>query len=181
MQHNLRLIQLLLDLHDTIRILRILILLQILLELRERHLGVGVRPTAARELADEIVQNLAQQLVRHERRVLVVADDDAGDALAARVRVEGVRLLLDVLPLAGVCALRDRFAEQRHEFAHAGAREARVGSQVAFGAEFDGGLCLVFEDLDVGLAVADGGGVGAAYADVEELHLGVWVERNGWE
>jgi hypothetical protein len=71
--------------------------------------------------------------------------------------VEGVRLLLDVLTLARPRAFGDRFAEERHEFADAGAGEARVAGEVAFGAEFDGGLFLVFEDLALALAIAFAG------------------------
>ena len=44
MQHDLRLIELLLDLHDAIGLLRILVLRDVLLELREADLGVGVAP-----------------------------------------------------------------------------------------------------------------------------------------
>ena len=147
MQHNLRLVQLLLNLHNTIRRLRILILLQILLELRKRHLGVRIRPTTPWKFAEKLIHNLAEQLVRYERRVLVVGDDYCGYAFGPRVGVEGVGLLFDVLTLARAGSLRDGFAEERHEFADAGAGEAGVGGEVAFGAEFDRGLFLVFEDL----------------------------------
>ncbi len=103
----------------------------------------------------------------------MVADDDASDAFAASVGVEGVGLLFDVLPLPGSCAFGDGFAEERHECADAGAGEAGIAGEVAFGAEFDGGLFLVFEDLAGGLAIDCAGVVGeVAYPDVEELHLG---------
>ena len=145
MQHNLGLVELLLDLHDAVCLLRILVLDDILLELGKRQCGVGRRPRGARVLGQELVDDLREQLVRHQRRVVVVADYDAGDALhAAPVRVEcvvcksGARLELIlhrketrlswmgvgaclVLPRLAVaawpCALGHRFAEQRHEFA----------------------------------------------------------------
>src|ERR1700761_1377748 len=111
MQHNFRLIQLLLDLHDTIRRSGILILHNILLEHWKRHLRITIRPTTSWKLAQKLIQYLAQQLMRDERRVLVVADDDARHALAARVGMEGVRLLFDVLTLAGPGPFGDCFAE----------------------------------------------------------------------
>ena len=107
----------------------------------------------------------------------MVADDDPGDAFAPGVGVEGVGLLFHVLTLAGAGAFGDRFAEEGHEFADAGAGEAGVGGEVAFGAEFDCGLFLVFEDLGDCISPLSLllGGVGGAYADVEELHFGCVV------
>lgn len=54
-----------------------------------------------------------------EGGVLVVGDDDAGDALTATVGVEGVALLFDILAGSGSCAFGDGLAEEGHEFAHA--------------------------------------------------------------
>lgn len=59
-----------------------------------------------------------------QRGVLLVADDYAGDALRARVCVERVGLLFDVLSLTGLCALGDGFAEEGHELADGAAGEA---------------------------------------------------------
>jgi hypothetical protein len=42
-------------------------------------------------LGEELVDELGQDLVRDEAGVLAVADDDAGDTLAAAVDVEGAR------------------------------------------------------------------------------------------
>ena len=115
--------------------------------------------------------------MRYQRRVLLIADDDARHSLTSGVSMEGVGLLFDVLTLAGTGSLGDGFAEKRHKLADAGAGEAGVGGEVALGAEFDGGLVLVLEDLV-------GGGVSVlrfltgsfrfnvTYADVEELHGG---------
>ena len=120
MQHNLRLIQLLLDLHNAIRRMRVLILDNILLQLRERQLLVAVLECGFGVPAEELVDDLAEQLVRDEGGVFLVGDDDAGDTFAAAVGVEGVGLLFDVLPLAGLCAFGDSFGEEGHEFADAG-------------------------------------------------------------
>lgn len=78
-----------------------------------------------------------------EGGVFLVGDDDGGDTLAAAVGVEGVGLFLDVLSLAGLCAFGDRLGEEGHELADAGAGEARVTAQVAFGAQLDGRLLFV--------------------------------------
>ena len=85
--------------------------------------------------------------MRDERRILLVADDDPRDALGARISVESVGLLFDVLALAGARALGHGFGEEGHEFADGGAGEAGVGGEVALGAEFDCGFGFVFEDL----------------------------------
>lgn len=136
-------------LHDAIRLLRILVFLNILLQLRERHLAIAVLPCAAGIPRGELVQDLAQQLMRNQRRVFVVAYDYAGDALAASIGMEGVRLLLDILSLAGSGALCYGFAEEGHEFADAATGEAGEGGEFAFGAEFDGWLVFILEDLVV--------------------------------
>lgn len=63
----------------------------------------------------------------------MIRDNDAADALAAAVGVEGVGLLLDVLALARLCALGDGLGKEGHELADAGAGEARVLGEVLFG------------------------------------------------
>ena len=77
----------------------------------------------------------------------MIADDDTGHTLASTVSVEGIALLLDVLPLAWGGTLRDGLGEEGHELANGSASEAGVGGQVALGAEFDGGFALILEDL----------------------------------
>lgn len=151
MQHDLRLIQLFLDLHNSVRLLWILIFLQILLQCREGHFtSLCIRPAAPRELGHELIHDLAEQLMRHQGGVLVIADDYAGAAFAAGVRVEGVGLLLDVLSLSWPGTFGDSFAEERHEFADARAGEAGVAGEIALGAEFDGGFAFIVEDLWTG-------------------------------
>ncbi len=129
--------------------MRILILDNILLQLRKRTPlpSFTTTPRTPRIPRQELVQHFAQQLMRHQRRVLLIANDDPRDPLRSCVSVEGVGLLFDVLALARASALGDRFAEEGHEFADAAAGEAGVGGEVAFGAEFYGGFVFIAEDL----------------------------------
>lgn len=64
MQHNLCLIQLLLNLHNTIRLLRILVLHDIILQLREIQCRVRVREGGAGVRGEEFVDDFREQLVR---------------------------------------------------------------------------------------------------------------------
>ena len=146
-QDNLCLVQLLLDLHDAVGGVRVLVLDNVLFESRERQLGVGVGKGRARVARQELVEDLGQQLVGDEGGVFLVGDDDGGDTLAAAVGVEGVGLLFDVLSLARLGAFGDRLCEERHELADTGAGEAGVAAQVAFGAQLDGRLVFILEDL----------------------------------
>lgn len=134
MQHNLGLIELLLNLHDAVGLLRVLVLGEVLAELGEGQLGLAGGPRGAGVLGQELVDNLAEQLVGDEAGVLVIRDDDSADALGAAVGVEGViclprnvsrrlqqvdrptprevvTLLFDVLSLARAGALGDRLRE----------------------------------------------------------------------
>jgi hypothetical protein len=86
-------------------------------------------------------------LVGNQGGIFLVGDDDAGDALAAAIGVEGVGLLFDVLSLAGLGAFGDGLCEERHELADTGAGEAGVAAQVAFGAQLDGWLFFILQDL----------------------------------
>lgn len=65
------------------------------------------------------------------------------ESFGARIGVEGVGLLLDILTLAGGCALGDGFGEDCKEFADVAAGEAGEGGEVAFSGEFDGGFGFV--------------------------------------
>ena len=91
MQRNLRLVEFLLYLHDAVRLRRVLVLDNVLLELRKRDaLLWGVCERGARVLREELVDDLGEELVRHEGRVFVVRDDEASHAFAAAIGVEGV-------------------------------------------------------------------------------------------
>lgn len=96
-QHDLRLIELLLDLHDAVCLMRVLILHDVILERGECQRGRRGRKGGTRVHGEELVDDLGEELVRDQRGVIVVADDDAGDALGAAVGMEGVVLLLDIL------------------------------------------------------------------------------------
>ncbi len=91
--------------------------------------------------------------MRHKARIVLVTDYDSGDAFGAAVGVERIRycfpslqipregiehyredrftVLLDILPLAGFCTLRDRLAEQGHELCVAGSGVGRQGIMLA--------------------------------------------------
>lgn len=144
-QHNLRLVQLLLDLHDAVGLVRVLVLHNVFLELGEGERGAGVGPGRAWVLGQELVDDFREQLVGDQCWVCVVRDDDAGDALGAAVGVECVvcrlsdeqrlyrraqlhTLLLDILSLTGFCSFRHRLAEHGHELAIA----AHMGSAQAW-------------------------------------------------
>lgn len=90
-QHDLGLIQFLLDLHDAVGLLRVLVLDNVFLELGVRARGIGGGEDIARVLVQELVDDFGEELVGNEGGVFVVGDDDAGDTLGAAVRVEGVR------------------------------------------------------------------------------------------
>lgn len=92
MQHNLRLIQFLLDLHDTVRLLRILIFDYIFLEFGERQRGGCGGEGGAGIAGEELVDHFREELVRDKGWVVGVADDDAGNTFGAAVGVEDVCL-----------------------------------------------------------------------------------------
>lgn len=81
----------------------------------------------------------------HKAGILVIGDDDAGDALGACVGVEGVLLLFDILSLAWLCAFRHGLCEHGEEFAYAASCEAGEGGELGLGAELDCGLVFISE------------------------------------
>ena len=72
MQHDLRLIKLLLNLHNTICLRRVLVLYDVILELGEGEGRRGVSPGGTWVLCEELVDDFGQKLVGYERRVGVV-------------------------------------------------------------------------------------------------------------
>lgn len=76
-----------------------------------------VRPRRLGELAGELVQDLAQQLVRDELVVVLVGDDDAGAPLAAGVDVDGELVLGLGLAGAGAGGFGDGAVDLTTDFA----------------------------------------------------------------
>jgi hypothetical protein len=99
LQSLLRLVQLLLNLHDAVSVVRVLELFDVPSEVSFRLTILVclqtcfVRPRRLGELAGELVQDLAQQLVSNQLVVVLVGDDNAGATLAARVDVDGELVL----------------------------------------------------------------------------------------
>ena len=90
-QHNLGLIQLLLDVRNGVHLPRVLIRLQVLVQRRELDVTVArrARDLGGRLLGQKVVDDLREDLVGRQLGV-VLGDDDASDALGAGVAVEGV-------------------------------------------------------------------------------------------
>jgi len=99
LQRLLGLVQLFLDLHDAVSVVGVLELFDVPPKVSlSLTILVGLQPGLVRprrlgELAGELVQDLAQQLVCHELVVVLVGDDDAGTPLAAGVDVDGELVL----------------------------------------------------------------------------------------
>lgn len=91
MQHDLRLVQLLLNLHDAVGLLGILVLDNVFFELGEGAGGIGDGEDVARVLVQELVDDFGEELVGYEGGVFVIGDEDAGNAFGAAVGVESVR------------------------------------------------------------------------------------------
>jgi len=135
MQHDLGLIQLPLHLHDTVRLVRILVFLNVLFQLRIRPRRDGRRRVRRPGiLRREFIHDLRKKLVCHQGGILGVRDYDACDALAGAIGVECVCSLFDVLSHPWLGPLRYRFGEHGHEFAVAvGARNVRSFGRVCLG------------------------------------------------
>lgn len=72
-QDDLGLVELPLDLHDAVGLVRVLVLGEVFLELGHRDAVLARRgPRGPRVRGQELVHDLGQQLVRHQRGVLVV-------------------------------------------------------------------------------------------------------------
>lgn len=85
-KNDLGLVQLLLNLKDAIHLVWVLVCLDVGLEGGEGHRitgGGGVRVKG-----EELVEHLRKDLVSSQGWILIVANDDSGDALGSRVDVE---------------------------------------------------------------------------------------------
>lgn len=92
-QHNLRLIQLLLNLHDAVRLTRILEFDDVFLQLVERARVLArarIRKGRPGVFGEELVDHLRQQLVRNKCRIVTVRDDDTSHTFGPAVGVECV-------------------------------------------------------------------------------------------
>jgi hypothetical protein len=89
-QHNLCLIQFLLNLHDAVRLLRILVLYDVVFQLGERQCGVRICKRGSRILREELVDYFGEQLMGNEGWIVMVGDDNASDTFCATVYVESV-------------------------------------------------------------------------------------------
>lgn len=89
-EDNLGLVELLLDLEYAVGLLGVLVLGEVVAQLGHGDAGGAGGPGGARVLGQELVDDLAEQLVGNEGRVLLVRYDDAADTLAAAVGVECV-------------------------------------------------------------------------------------------
>jgi hypothetical protein len=90
MQYNLRLVQLFLNLHYAVCLLRILVFHDIFFELREIEGGVAVCKGGARIAREEFIDYFREQLMRDEGWVIGIADYYAGDAFGAAVGMKGI-------------------------------------------------------------------------------------------
>jgi len=90
MQNNFRLVQLFLNLHDTICLLRVLILFDVFFELGESECGVGVCEGGAGVAGEEFIDDFGEELMGDERGVVRVADYNTCDAFGAAIGVECV-------------------------------------------------------------------------------------------
>ncbi len=80
-QHDFSLIQLLLNLHDAVRLLWILILDDVLFELREGDIGIRRGEGTPWILGQKLIQDFGEQLMSGQGGVVLVGDDDARHAL----------------------------------------------------------------------------------------------------
>lgn len=90
MQYDLRLIQLLLDFHDAVRLLWILILLDVLFKLGKGKCGIGIRKGGAWVSGEKFIDHFGEELMGNEGGVVGVTDYYACDAFGATVGVECV-------------------------------------------------------------------------------------------
>ena len=126
-EDDLCLVEFLLDAHDGVGLFRVLVLLQV-----GRQVGVVdqdllarlpplprlVLPLLLADFGRELVEQLVKEREGDPDGVLLVGDDDSGELVGrAVVRVRRVVVLLDRLPLSGLCPLGDRPGEKVEKLA----------------------------------------------------------------
>lgn len=90
-QHDLGLVELLLNLHSAVGILGVLVSLYVVLELRKRHLGALFCEAVvggARVLGDKLVDDLSEDTVCGEPRIFLVGDDEPAYGVGVGIDVE---------------------------------------------------------------------------------------------
>ncbi|KAM3084190.1 hypothetical protein ACMFMF_001547 [Clarireedia jacksonii] len=90
MQHDLGLIQLLLNLHDTVRLLGVLIFCNIIIEWWEGDSWVRGSPFRLRVGADELIDNLRKKLMCDKGWVFMIGDYYAANTFASSICVKCV-------------------------------------------------------------------------------------------
>ena len=90
MQHNLRLIQFLLDLHNAIRLLRILIFHNVFFKLGKVEGRVGIGEGGSGVARQKFIHYLRQKLMSDESRVVGITDYDSGNTFGTTVGVKCV-------------------------------------------------------------------------------------------
>ena len=86
MENNLGFVQLLLNFHNTVHLVWVLVRRDVCLQGREGdRLGGGACVGVEGE---ELIEDLGEDLMGGKRGVFVVTDDDTGDALGPRIHVE---------------------------------------------------------------------------------------------
>lgn len=92
-EHNLGLVQFLLDLHDAVGLLGVLVFDNVLFELRQGACVLaqrGIGESCPGMLGEELVDDLGKKLVSHKGRVVAIGHNDTGHALGPAVCVECV-------------------------------------------------------------------------------------------
>jgi len=135
-QDNLGLIELLLNAHDRVRLTRVLVFLDVDVDLGEGYRG-RIRVLRLRHLGREVIQHLGKQGECGADRVLVVCDDDACKLLgaAAVVNMGSVHVLLHALPLGLGRAIDNGLGEEGHELGDGASLVEGEAGEVRGGAE----------------------------------------------
>lgn len=88
MQHNLRLIQFFLNLHNAICLLRVLVFYNVFFELGKVKGWVGVSEGRSWVARQEFIDYFGEKLMGHEGRVVGIADYYSGNSFSATIGVE---------------------------------------------------------------------------------------------
>lgn len=128
-QNDFGLVEFLLNLHNRVCLLRVLVLDDVILQRREIDqlrfptlptLTCFLFPCRSRHFGRELVQDLVQEGEGDAHGVVEIGDDDAGDIVcSSRVDVCGVVVLLNGLTLTARSSLGDGAREEVEKFGNA--------------------------------------------------------------